>query len=273
MRTITLLISVLFALASMAVAAESQGLSQEAADRVQQQTAEMSALGIPEAQAKKMLTLMVENHFEERNVVRAQEVVMDAAKSDLPCEPIMSKAVEGMAKQAGEQQIIAAMESVRSRYAHASRLAKSLSDDKTSVDALTHLMADSMAAGMRAEDLEAVKAQLATQSRTRQQTRNRTEDDQLTIQTLQTARTMARLGIRSADVSDTLCQALQSRYTYSEMEQLRHHMAQQVNRSSPQQVASRHANSIGKGGNPGNAGSGSGGSGGGSGGGGAGGNK
>jgi hypothetical protein len=208
-------------------------LSQQAMESVQQQTSEMSALGIPEAQAQKMLTQMVQNRLQKQNRVRAQQVVVDTAKAGLPTEPVMSKAMEGMAKQAGEQQIIAAMETVQSRYAHASRKAKALSDDNESIATMTRDIADSMAAGMKAEDIEPVMAQLQVRTRNRQQTRNKAEDDELAVQTMQTVRTMARLGVPPADVSDTLCQALQNRYTYQEMKQLRHQIAKQAHQTTP----------------------------------------
>ncbi len=67
-----------------------------------------------------------------------------------------------------------------------------------------------LAAGMQAEDMDGIMAQLQVQ--TRQQTRNQAEA--LSLQTMQTARTMARMGIHSTDVSDTLCQALQNQYTH-----------------------------------------------------------
>ena len=172
MKIIGLIISVLFCLTTLVFADESEGLSRQAMESVAQQTREMSALGIPDAQAQKMLTQMVQNRFQKQNIVRAQQTVMAAAKAGLPPEPVMSKAIEGMAKQAKEQQVIAAMETVRSRYAHANRLAKSLSDDKNSIAAMTQTIADSLAAGMKTEDMETVISQLQVQTRTRQQTRN-----------------------------------------------------------------------------------------------------
>ena len=75
---------------------------------------------------------------------------------------------------------------------------------------MTRTVADSLAAGMKTEDMDAVIAQLQVQIQSRQQTRNKAEDVELAIQTMQTTRTMARLGVHSSDVSDTLCQALQN---------------------------------------------------------------
>jgi hypothetical protein len=249
-RTWLIVFIVLFFTAT-AIAGESEGLSQQAMESVAQQTREMSALGIPQAQAQKMLTQMVQNRFEKQNRIRAQQVVMDTAKAGLPTEPVMSKAMEGMAKQAGQQQVIAAMETVQNRYARANRSAKALSANKKSIETLTTAMVDSMAAGMTPRDMEAVMARLQVRVQSRQQTRNKEADEQLAIETMQTVRTMARLGVPSSDVSDTVCQALQNQYTYQEMKQLRQQIATHANRQTPQQIANKHAGSIGKGGNAG----------------------
>jgi len=236
MKKVSLIISVLFCLTSQVFADDSESLSQQARENIEQQTRAMSALGISEVQAQKMLTQMVQNRFQKQNQNRAQAVVMAAAKAGLPTEPVMSKAMEGIAKQANEQQIIAAMETVRSRYARADQLAKSLSDDKKSVDTMTKAIADSLTAGMKTGDMEAVMAQLQVQIRSRQQTQNKAENTELAIQTIQTVRTMARLGIHSSDVSDTLCQALQNRYNNQEMKQLRNQISKQAHQASAQQI-------------------------------------
>jgi hypothetical protein len=67
-------------------------------------------------------------------------------------------------------------------------------------------------------------------------------------------------------VSDTVCQALQNQYTHQEMKQLRHQIATHASQQTPQQIANKHAGSIGKGDGSSGSGSGSGGSGSGSGG-------
>ena len=250
---------------TFAFADEWQGLSLQARENVQVQTREMSALGIPEAQAQIMLTLMVRNNFAEQNMVRARQVVMDAARAGLPTEPVMSKAMEGMAKQAGEQQIIAAMETVRNRYAYAEQMARSLATEKKSVEAIRSAIADSLAAGMQTTNLEAVRTQLQARTQTRQQARDRAEDEALAVQTMQTIRTMARLGVDSSEVADLLNQALRNAYTHREMEQLRQQIATRSSQESPQEITSRHADSIGRSdgeGQAGGTGSGSSGSGG-----------
>jgi len=254
MKKIWLVVLMSCLLAGTVLADEPVSLSQQAMQSVQQQSREMSSVGIPEAQAQQMLTQMVQNQFQEQNRIRAQQIVMNAAKTGLPTEPVMSKAMEGMAKQAQEQQVIRAMETVRSRYAYANRLAKTLSEDKANIDNLTHSIADSMAAGMKSRDMDAVVNQLQTQSRQQTATRSRAEADQLEIQTVQTIRTMARMGYDSSKISSTVGQALRNQYTHQQMKQLRTRIAKQAHQELGRLVATQHAGSIGKGSNAGSAG-------------------
>lgn len=140
-----------------------------------------------------------------------------------------------------------AMEAVCSRYTHANKLAKSLSGNKQSINTLTQAIADSLAAGMQTKDMDGVMTPLRVQVQTRQRARNKLQNDNLAIQTMKTARTMARLGVWTSDVSDILCQVLQHGYTHREMKQLRHQFSKQAHQALATQIASQHAGSIGKG--------------------------
>jgi hypothetical protein len=226
-------------------ATENIALSTSVQAQIEAQAKEMSAVGVPAEPARDMLTAMHQHQFTSQNIVRAQQEVMNSAKAGLPTEPVMNKASEGMAKKASEQQVIAAMQTVHSRYARANRMAKTMSNDNHTVDKLTHSIADSMAAGMKAKDMDAIMLQLENQNKT--QVKNKSEEDKLATQTMQTTRTMARLGIHSSEVSETICQALQNNYSHQEMEQLQHQMANSAHQVSPQQIANQHA--AGKGGN------------------------
>ncbi|GAB6192790.1 hypothetical protein [Desulfocastanea catecholica] len=240
--------------------AEEIPLSTPAQERVHQLTREMNIQGIPEAQAQRMFTLMHQQRYQERNIVRAQQTLQNAAQEDLPTEPLMNKAMEGMAKQVPEDQVIAAMERVRDRYSYSYRQARSLSADRKTMEPVAEAIADSLAAGMTNEEMDVIMTQL--QVRTRQQTRNQAED--LSLQTMQTVRSMVRLGATSTDVSDTVSQALQNRYTARNMEQLRHSFADEAQRTGPSRAAHQNAQSFGRAndsGGKGSGGSGSGGSG------------
>jgi len=262
-----LIVATIMLLASLCIASENISLSTSAQAQIEAQTQTMSDVGVPAEPARNMLTAMHQHQFANNTIVQAQLEVMSCAKTGLPTEPVMNKALEGMAKNASEQQILAAMQTVHGRYANANRMAKTMSKNNNTVDLLTHSIADSLAAGMKSSDIDTIMLQMKTKNKA--QIKNKSEEDKLAIQTMQTTRTMARLGIRSSDISDTVCQALRNNYSHQEMEQLRHQMANKAHQTTPQQIAHQHANAIGKGGNPGassGGGEGSGGSGNGSGG-------
>ena len=234
-------------LAPLCFAAENISLSASAQAQIEAQAKEMSAVGVPAEPARNMLTAMHQHQFANENIVQAQQEVMNCAKTGLPTEPVMNKASEGMAKNASEQQIIAAMQTVHSRYARANRMAKTMSNDKHTVDNIDTFHCRQSGCGNESQDMEAIMLQMAKQNKT--QIKNKSEEDKLATQTMQTTRTMARLGIHSTEVSDTICQALQNNYSHQEMEQLQHQMATKAHQISPQQIAHQHANAIGKGGN------------------------
>lgn len=255
MKGVYLIFAAFFLFSPLSYAADKTDITAEVQAQIETQARAMSAVGVSSDAARNMLTAMHQNQFKAETISQAQEAVMNSAKVGLPTEPVMSKAMEGMAKQAQEHQIIMAMETVRSRYAYSNKMAKSLSKDNQSAAKMTKAIADSLAAGMKNKDLETIATQLQAQSR--QKTVNQAENTKLAIQTFLIVRTMARMGVQSSEVSETLTQALQGQFNHLDMSKLH------------QQTASHPAGSIGMGGQAGS--SGAGGSGGGPGGGGSGG--
>ncbi len=220
--------------------AEEPPLSTQEQERVRQLTQEMVTQGIPEAGVERMFTLMHQKRYQERNIVRAQQTIQNAAQENLPTEPLMHKAMEGMAKQVPEEQVIAAMERVRDRYSYSYQQARSLSADQKTNERVAEAIAGSLAAGITDQEMDMIMTQL--QVRTRQETRNQADD--LALETMQTVRSMVRLGAKSTDVSDTVCKALQNRYTARNMEQLRHRFADEAQQNGPGQFAHQHAQSL-----------------------------
>ena len=147
MKIAQLLIALLLTFPGLSDAADDTVLPAPVRSQIETQAREMSAMGADYEDARKMLTTMHRNQFSDETIARARQTVMQCAKAALPTEPVMNKAMEGMAKQAREAQIIAAMQAVRSRYTTASRMAKTLSNNKAHTTAMTHSIADSLAAG------------------------------------------------------------------------------------------------------------------------------
>jgi hypothetical protein len=272
MKTTRLCIIAIFVMSTWANAAQPDALTQQEQHNVRQRTQEMSGQGVSEEQAQKMLSLMLQNRYQEENIVRAQQTVVSAAHEDMPTEPVMNEAMEGIAKGVPEEQVIVAMEKVRNRYRHAYQLARSLSDDKKANRPLAEAIADSQAAGMTDQELDTIMTRLRLH--TRQKKQNQADD--LSLQTMQTVRTMMRLGANPTDTSDAVCQGLQYGYTARQMEQFRYRFTHEAQNTSGQQLAHQYARSVGQGsgsggensGGNGSGGNGSGGNGGGGGGGG-----
>ncbi len=123
-----LIVAITMFFTSLCFATENIALSASDQAQIEAQAKEMSTVGVPAEPARNMLTAMHQHQFTSQNIVRAQQEVMNCAKAGLPTEPVMNKASEGMAKKASEQQVIAAMQTVHSRYARANRMAKIIVD-------------------------------------------------------------------------------------------------------------------------------------------------
>jgi hypothetical protein len=225
-------------------------------EQVQQNTSAMIRDGVPEDQAKQMVRTMQRQQVREENIVRAQQMVMAAHKKGLPVGPMISKAMEGLAKGVPAEKTLQAMERVQNRYSIASRNAKNLTADKARQTQLRNMIADGLAAGIREDDLDRIMEQL--QERTRQMSRNKADEHALA--TMQNTRTMARLAVQSSSVADVVCAALQNRYSTREMQQLHEQFVHQSHQVSSNRIANQFARAIAdgqRGGRLGQSGSGS----------------
>jgi hypothetical protein len=241
MKTITAILMMLLLGATGVLADEvDEGLSEQASVQLRTNTREMIRLGIHQDEALEMVQLMERNRFRNEMMLRAQNVVMQAKQEGLPVDPVMSKAREGMAKQVRDQAVVQAMEQVRSRYSFAYEQAKKISLDSQQRSRLGDTLAQGLAAGMAEKDIEAVREQL--QIRTRQMTRNRAED--LSLETCNTVRTMARLGVRSGLVEEVVREALQNNFQAREMKTLRHSFMQQSRKADPAKLAQSYTHGI-----------------------------
>ena len=147
-------------ISQLSFAAGNAALPLNVRNQIETQVREMSALGVPEEALRNMLTQMHRNRFRTENIEQARQEVLACAKTGLPSEPVIHKALEGMTKKVREGQIVAAMATVRNRYTQADRLARTLSNDKTSINAITQAIADCYAAGVKQEDIDAVMSRL-----------------------------------------------------------------------------------------------------------------
>jgi hypothetical protein len=193
-----------------------EGLPKTATQEVKNSTRQMLNQGLNTENVMEMTRQMLANNFSQQHVLEAHAILMNAQRQGLQTEPIMNKAQEGLAKKVQARAVVQAMEQVRSRYAFASKQAKALTNDRAKMNQMAAVMAGSMAAGMNHEDADRIMQVL--QERTRNMARAHAED--LAMQTFMTTRAMARVGMNSQAVGDSVCQALQQGYNVQEMHRL-----------------------------------------------------
>ena len=197
-----------------------EGLPKTATQQVKNSTRQMLNQGFNTENVIDMTRQMLANNFSQQHVLQAHAILMNARKQGLQTEPIMNKAHEGLAKQVQAKAVVRAMEQVRSRHAFASKQAKAITNDRAKINQMAAILAGSMAAGMNHEDADRIMQVL--RERTQNMTRAHAED--LAMQTFMTTRMMARFGMHSQAVGDSVCQALQQGYSAQEMHNMRNTM-------------------------------------------------
>jgi ABC-type uncharacterized transport system YnjBCD ATPase subunit len=184
-----------------------------------------------------MTQQMLANNFREQQVLQAQAILMNARRQGLPTEPMMNKAYEGLAKQVQAEAVVKAMERVQSRYEFATKQARAVTSDEARISQMAAILAESMAAGMNDEDAGRIMRAL------RERTRNMAQahSEELAMQTFMTTRTMARLGMQSKSVGDSVCQALQQGCSAQEMLNMRNTIMANARHSYSESFSKGHS--------------------------------
>lgn len=211
MKRLILLAMTLIVLAgfnSVAMGAEAPG-GPSVSPAVREGMNRMIRAGVPEGEAIRLTLRMEENRFGEADILRVQDMVAQCAASGLPAEPLISKALEGMAKKVESRLIIAAMETVRARLAFGRSEAARLSRDGAQVRRLSDDIVAGMAAGIREEDVRRIGERLRT--------RDQARDPGLCEAAYESARDLARMGVSSRIAADAVEAGLQGGYTGAQM--------------------------------------------------------
>ena len=219
--------------------------------KIRNNTRQMVQAGMSQDDATQLTRAMLQHRFQEENTIQAQNTLMQTMQSGLPVDPVMNKAFEGMAKNKPDETIVQAMKKTQSRYAYAYQKAQEVTTDEESQNKLGQSIAQGMGAGLQDDNIKRVMTQLQTRIRQMSQT----EADELCLQSFQTARVMARLGVDPDSVSDVVSQALKNQFSAGEMQQLGTNFNSQSQQTPPNQLANQFAQKIGQGENPGESGS------------------
>ena len=255
MKRITIILYFFFSMLPMANAADFQEISAREALQIRTQVRELAKAGVPESAAAEMLTAMAQNRFSNQMRTQAGNIVADCVKAGLPHEPMMEKAMEGIAKGVSDQQVVSAMKAVAERYAHSYQITRQLKQAGQNTNGLPEIVAGCLASGMKLKDLENLAATISKQTKTKQ---NETDT---ALQAMRTARTMARRGIRSSTIEDVLILAVENQISLKAMEQLQHKERYQFGKFQKSSTGGNQgSDSVGQGGSGSSSGSGNGGS-------------
>ena len=215
------------------------GLGQGASLQVKASTREMISAGIDENSAIGLTRLMLRTLYQDRQILKAHQVIREAKHEGLPAGPVMSKVREGITKNVQAEMVIRAMEQAQARYSYAYRQARSV--DKTgTASTLGDTMAETMAAGMNQGDMDQIMSRL----KTRERTMTKDQLHNLAIASYATARDMARSGVSSSTGSEVVCQALEHSWQERDMERLRSSFMTHARTGNTQALAAGYARAI-----------------------------
>lgn len=186
-------------------------------EQIRVHTRAMINAGIPGDEAIKMTRLMTQNNYKDQNILRAQKILIDTVKEDLPDKPVMNKAYEGIAKNVQEDRVVEAMEKTRTRYSVAYRHARSITQNPVRVNDIGKTIAEGLTAGINNKDAYQIMESL--QNSTRQMTRNNTEA--FAEEIFLSLRDMARRSVLSKIATDVVSKALEHEYSVEEIKQMR----------------------------------------------------
>jgi len=244
MKSIYLAIIFVFLNASFGLCDEvDEALQNMATQEVKNSTRALIQNGIPGDEAIKLTQHMIKGQFKQEYVLRAHEIVTKAKYEGLPPEPIMSKVYEGIAKQVRVENVLQAMERVRSRHAFANEQAKKMIQEQDQVNSLRNIISDSSAAGLSNEDI----GHITSEFQKRAEQMERAHADELAMESFKTARFMARAGVPSEETKGVVSQALKRRYSAWDMITLRTRFKAQYGNSDPESLAREYDKQIRKG--------------------------
>ena len=231
MKKMTILMGSMLLVSSHAVAAD---LANSESTQFQEETTLQYQARLQSDGTEALLQAMQRNQFRNKTLVQVRNMIEEAQEKGLPSDPMVHKVYEGMVKKVSEEKIVQAVKRVQNRYENAYRQANSLISDSEEAKELGQVIAEAYTAGLTEEDA----AQIMSQLQTRTKTENMQEANELMVQTMATARVMARRGVDSTTAADVLVNALQHAYQAREMRMLEKSFVEQTRYGSPEDVAS-----------------------------------
>lgn len=187
---------------------------------------------------------------------QARELLTTSVNQGLPHEPLMEKAMEGMAKGVGDEKVVRAMRAVAGRYAYGNQISQELKQARQNTDGLTDVIAGCLASGMKPDDITNLSNKISEQAKKSHVA------PETAIRTMQVARTMARRGVRSGTIENVLTTAVKNGLSEKEMTRLQNQERHQLEGNQKSNAGGSQGRRSGGRGGSGKGGGGGGGSGG-----------
>jgi CubicO group peptidase (beta-lactamase class C family) len=231
--TFLVLVGGIFLLASTVLADAVEQSLPEVPAPIKDRTRAMIQKGIRSEDAIQLVQAMNNNHFQKEQILRAQDIVLEAKDRGLPTKPVINKAFEGMAKQVAPERALQAMDAVRLRYAFAFDQARNITQNSEQIGRLGNMLAESLAAGLKEQDASQIIIQLQEQS----PKMNQKQIDELAAAALAMARDMSRLGVSSTLSSQVISSAISNGFNAAGITGMHQSMLAQSQTHSAQSVA------------------------------------
>lgn len=220
--------------------------------KVKESARQAIQIGVENQGVIQMTQVMLQNQYQEKQMIQAHEVLMKAKQENLPQEPVMNKFNESVANKEKAKNTVKAMDNVRKQYKTASDLAGTMTQDREQARVLTEDTAQCMAAGMKSGDMKKIAASL------QDRTKNMTQQDAQAYRTgtLNAVKQMSQTGASSGSTSNMVRNAMKKQYSMQEMGKLQTTFTAQVkNAGEATALANSFANAIKNGANADNVGS------------------
>jgi hypothetical protein len=166
--------------------------------------------------------------------------MIDAKNSDMPVQPLVNKAFEGMAKGVNPALILGAMETVQSRNAFAYQRAARLSRNKSQTANLGKSLSSGLAAGLSKQDADKITHMIQQRSRSMKSDRAHS----LALECFNTARDVSRLGVSSQTVTGMVVNALNQGFNDQDMRAMRSAYMTDARQSDPRGLARSYSAAI-----------------------------
>jgi len=164
----------------------------------------------------KMTRMMIENKYQEQQILEVYLILMNAKQQGVPDSPIVNKFYECTQKKQKAESTIMAMETVRSNYETADRYAGIMTRDKAQASLLSELIMQCINAGMGEADMKQITELL--QKKTKDMKPE--EAQSLNNKALNTVKAIARSGAAPISITDLVSNAFKRNYSEKDMETL-----------------------------------------------------